>query len=207
MASNVCWEFTELPVEIIDILENDIQKFDESVKPSRTTGDHENTNILIRNSQNTWIPTSHWIAGYLWYYVSKINRDNFLYDIIDIDSQTLQYTHYQEGQYYTWHSDTALLDYHKPQEVYRSGANRAKEEMIQAGEYVRKLSFTLQLSDPTDYRGGEVEFLDCEGQRFLAPKQRGTMIVFDSRTRHRVRKVKEGTRKSIVGWIVGPRWK
>ena len=79
--------------------------------------------------------------------------------------------------------------------------------MIQSGEYVRKLSFTLQLSEPTDYRGGEVEFLDSEGQRFLAPKQRGTMIVFDARTRHRVRKVKEGLRKSIVGWVVGPRWK
>ena len=205
MASSVCWQFTELPSDIIDILENDIKKFDSSIEESKLKGDRSNS--LIRNSQNAWIPTSHWIGGYLWYYVSKINRDNFLYDIIDIDSQTLQYTHYQEGQYYTWHLDTALDTYHKPQQNFRSGENRAKEEMIQAGEYVRKLSFTLQLSDPTDYRGGEVEFLDSEGQRFLAPKQRGTMIVFDARTRHRVRKVKEGLRKSIVGWVVGPRWK
>ena len=65
----------------------------------------------------------------------------------------------------------------------------------------------MQLSDPTDYRGGEVEFLDTGTKRFLAPKQRGTMIVFDSRTRHRVRKIKSGIRKSIVGWVVGPRWK
>ena len=63
------------------------------------------------------------------------------------------------------------------------------------------------MSDPTDYRGGEVEFLDSGAKRFLAPKQRGTMIVFDSRTRHRVRKIKSGIRKSIVGWVVGPRWK
>ena len=205
MANSVCWEFTELPVGIIDILEDDIKKFDSSIEESKLKGDRRNS--FIRNSQNTWIPTSHWIGGYLWYYVSKINRDNFLYDITDIDNQTLQYTHYQEGQYYNWHSDTVLDTYHKPQIRFASGVGRGQEELIQTGEYVRKLSFTLQLSDPTDYRGGEVEFLDSEGQRFLAPKQRGAMIVFDSRVRHRVRKVKEGTRKSIVGWVVGPRWK
>ena len=205
MASSVCWEFTELPVEVIDILENDIKKFDTSIQPSLLVGDFSNTHI--RSSQNTWINTSHWIGGWLWYYVSKINRANFLYDITDIDNETLQYTHYKEGQFYSWHSDTALDTYHKPQVKFASSVSRGQEENIQTGEYVRKLSFTLQLSDPTDYRGGEVEFLDSEGQRFLAPKQRGTMIVFDSRTRHRVRKVKEGLRKSIVGWVVGPRWK
>ena len=197
MASSVCWEFTELPVEVIDILENDIKKFDTSIQPSLLVGDFSNTHI--RSSQNTWINTSHWIGGWLWYYVSKINNANFLYDITDIDNGTLQYTHYKEGQFYSWHSDTALDTYHKPQIRFASGVGRGQEELIQTGEYVRKLSFTLQLSDPTDYRGGEVEFLDSEGQRFLAPKQRGTMIVFDSRTRHRVRKVKEGLRKSIVG--------
>jgi len=205
MASSVCWEFTELPVEVIDILENDIKKFDTSIQPSLLVGDFSNTHI--RSSQNTWINTSHWIGGWLWYYVSKINNANFLYDITDIDNGTLQYTHYKEGQFYSWHSDTALDTYHKPQVRFASTVGRGQEEMIQTGEYVRKLSFTLQLSEPTDYRGGEVEFLDSEGQRFLAPKQRGTMIVFDSRTRHRVRKVKEGLRKSIVGWVVGPRWK
>ena len=205
MASSVCWEFTELPVEVIDILENDIKKFDTSIQPSLLVGDFSNTHI--RSSQNTWINTSHWIGGWLWYYVSKINRANFLYDITDIDNETLQYTHYKEGQFYSWHSDTALDTYHKPQVRFASTVSRGQEEMIQTGEYVRKLSFTLQLSEPTDYRGGEVEFLDSEGQRFLAPKQRGTMIVFDARTRHRVRKVKDGLRKSIVGWVVGPRWK
>ena len=55
-------------------------------------------------------------------------------------------------------------------------------------------------------------FRDFFGERYSerereAPKQRGTMIVFDSRVRHRVRKIKSGTRKSIVGWVVGPRWK
>ena len=74
-------------------------------------------------------------------------------------------------------------------------------------EMVRKLSFVLQLSDPDDYEGGNLQLLDEAGKSYIAPRQRGTMILFDSRTMHRVLKVKSGVRKSIVGWTVGPRWK
>ena len=42
---------------------------------------------------------------------------------------------------------------------------------------------------------------------FYNPKQKGIIAFFDSRTPHRVRKVKSGMRKSLVGWVVGPRWK
>jgi PKHD-type hydroxylase len=72
---------------------------------------------------------------------------------------------------------------------------------------VRKLSFVLQLSDPEDYEGGNLQLLDESGSTYFAPRQKGTMILFDSRTQHRVLKVKKGVRKSIVGWTVGPRWK
>lgn len=205
MANLVSWEFTQLPTDVVDILEKDIKQFDPTVKQSGLMG--EKIDLQIRNSQNSWISTSHWIGGWLWYYVSKSNRENFLYDIVDIDGGSLQYTHYNEGQFYNWHQDSDLDTHYKPQMNFSSGDNRAQEEITQAGEYIRKLSFTLQLSEPTDYRGGEVEFLDNNNKRFLAPKQKGTMIVFDSRVRHRVRKIKSGTRKSIVGWVVGPRWK
>jgi PKHD-type hydroxylase len=79
--------------------------------------------------------------------------------------------------------------------------------MTVQGEYVRKLSFSLQLSDPEDYTGGEVQFMDNSRKTYFAPKQRGTLIMFDSRTPHRVRKVKSGMRKSLVGWVVGKRWR
>ena len=205
MANLVSWNFTDLPTDIIEILEKDIKQFDSSIGQSGLMGN--NINVTIRDSNNAWINTSHWIGGWLWYYVSKMNRQNFLYDIVDIDGGTLQYTHYGEGQFYNWHQDSDIDTYYRPQQNYASSENKAQDLTIQAGEYIRKLSFSLQLSDPSDYRGGEVEFLDNNNNKFLAPKQRGTMIVFDSRVRHRVRKVKSGTRKSIVGWAVGPRWK
>jgi predicted 2-oxoglutarate/Fe(II)-dependent dioxygenase YbiX len=71
-------------------------------------------------------------------------------------------------------------------------------------EQVRKLSFVMQLSDPDDYEGGNLQLLDEAGNSYIAPRKRGTVILFDSRTQHRVLKVTKGTRKSIVGWTVGP---
>ena len=40
------------------------------------------------------------------------------------------------------------------------------------------------------------------GNSYFAPRKRGTIVLFDSRTSHRVLKVTKGTRKSIVGWTV-----
>ena len=74
-------------------------------------------------------------------------------------------------------------------------------------EMVRKLSFVLQLSDPDDYEGGNLQLLDEVGKSYIAPRERGAVILFDSRTQHRAQKVRKGVRKSLVGWTVGPRWK
>ena len=139
--------------------------------------------------------------------MNKINRENFRYDIVDIDDGHMQYTHYAPGEYYNWHPDSDLDLCYTPKVVPGIGANSSEDNVILQGEYTRKLSFTLQLTDPKDYTGGELEFIDNSNQRFMAPKTRGTLVVFDSRVRHRVRKVKTGLRKSIVGWVVGPRWK
>ena len=204
MAHLTCWEFTELPVEIIDVVERDIKKFDNEVEDSNLTNNVVDKSI--RDSHNSWIPESHWITGWLWYYVEKINRKNFVYDITDFDAGTLQYTHYGPDQYYTWHSDDDVSRLHKPDAVISTFTDKSKDDIIVNSEYVRKLSFSLQLSDPDQYTGGELEFTD-NGKTMFAPKQRGTMVVFDSRLKHRVRRVKSGLRKSIVGWVVGPRWK
>ena len=65
----------------------------------------------------------------------------------------------------------------------------------------------MQLSDPDDYEGGNVQLMDEGGESYICPRQRGCIVLFDSRTPHRVQKVTKGIRKSIVGWTVGPRWK
>ena len=205
MAFLTTWSMTDLPSEMIDILEKDIEKFDDWQDDSKVMGNQFVPKI--RNSKNAWIPTEHWIGGWIWYYIQKANRENFLYDLWDIDGGSIQYTHYEPGDYYTWHVDGDITSSFKPNIKPGSGVNISEDQVLQKGECVRKLSFSLQLSDPKDYTGGEVEFVDMTSKRYFAPKQKGTLIVFDSRTKHRVRTVKTGLRKSIVGWVVGPRWK
>ena len=194
-----------MPSEIVDILAKDVQKFDKESQESLIQGNVKDKSI--RNSKNSWISTDNWISGWLWYYISKTNRENFCYDLTDIDGGSVQYTQYGPGQFYNWHSDADLDSFYQPQLRVGGNTNMREDQTILQGEYVRKLSFVLQLSDPTDYRGGELQFMDNRGGTFFAPKQKGTIILFDSRVKHRVRKVREGLRRSLVGWVVGPRWK
>ena len=208
MAYQSIWYYTDLPEDIVNIIERDLTKnFDPEMADSRLHGDALNKEQ--RNSQNTWIPTHHWVAGFLWHYVQRANRENFLYDLRNIDGESLQYTRYGEGQFYGWHNDAGLATQYKPQSVGNrgNGQENVNDFINENCEMVRKLSFSIQLSAPDDYEGGNVQLLDESGNNYIAPRQRGCIVLFDSRTQHRVLKVTKGTRKSIVGWVVGPRWK
>lgn len=206
MAFQSIWYFTNVPKEIVDILENDLTaNFEGGMSDSKLAGDVLNKEK--RNSQNTWIPTTHWIGGFLWHYIERANRENFLYDLRCIDGESMQFTRYGEGQYYGWHNDSGLSNHYKPQTVGNRIEGVGSDYLNEKTEMVRKLSFVLQLSNHDDYEGGNLQLLDETGRTYFAPRMRGTIILFDSRTQHRVLKVTKGTRKSLVGWTVGPRWK
>ena len=149
------------------------------------------------------------ISGFVWHYISKANRENFLYDLTHVDGETMQYTRYKEGDYYKWHTDAGIGTSYKPQasDNYGNKDIEVQDFLTTSVENIRKLSFILQLSDAEDYEGGNVQFLDDNRKSFFAPRKKGTMILFDSRTQHRVLKVTKGIRKSLVGWTSGPRWK
>jgi PKHD-type hydroxylase len=65
----------------------------------------------------------------------------------------------------------------------------------------RKLTVSIQLSDPADYDGGQLEMFDA--RQSVLPVERGTVSVFPSFYYHRVRPVARGTRKALVAWIAG----
>ena len=70
--------------------------------------------------------------------------------------------------------------------------------------FTRKLSVTVQLSDPDSYKGGDLVIDNCDdGKPFTCPRTRGTIIVFDSRWIHRVKPIKSRRRYSLVKWIHG----
>ena len=216
MAHLVYWTFSEIPSEMVEILVKDLKKYDESIKESRVN-EPENAEG-VRKSSNAWIDGSNWVGGFVWHYIMRANRENFMYDIEGIDTNEIQYTEYQKGEYYDWHIDDNIGRCMINDRVLTSADNHGESIAILNGEYIRKLSFSIQLSDPEDYEGGELEFKannygsNMRGdftleEPFCAPNKKGTIIIFDSRTKHRVREVKSGVRKSLVGWVVGPRWK
>jgi PKHD-type hydroxylase len=206
MAYQSIWYFTDLPEDVVEIVEKDLtEKFDDQMGDSRLMGD--SLNKEKRNSQNAWVPSQHWLGGFLWHYIERANRENFLYNLRCIDGESMQYTRYGEGQFYGWHNDAGLAGQYKPVSFGNRSEGIAQDYLNENVEMVRKLSFVLQLSDPDSYEGGNLQLLDEAGKSYFAPRKRGTVILFDSRTMHRVTKVKSGLRKSIVGWTVGPRWK
>jgi PKHD-type hydroxylase len=102
------------------------------------------------------------------------------------DIEPLQYSEYGVGGEYGWHRDI----HEKP---YPNGL-------------VRKMSFSTILNN--DFEGGE---FDIETKNPADKKRYDTFdnkkhntIIFPSHMWHRVRPVKSGVRKSIVGWVLGP---
>ncbi len=67
----------------------------------------------------------------------------------------------------------------------------------------RKLSFSVMLSDPDEYRGGAVE-LWFGADRISMPRlKQGEMLVWPSFILNRIAAVKRGPRRAIVGWAFG----
>jgi PKHD-type hydroxylase len=152
-----------------------------------------------RHSNVTWLDDT-WIYKEIQPYVSLANKNagwNFEWDW----SEPLQFTKYKLNQYYDWHCDS----YNKPYDI--------KNNKNQNGK-IRKLSMTLQLTDGSEYEGGELEFdfrnydppLRDESKHLRQAKEilsKGSIIVFPSFVWHRVKPVRKGTRYSLVMWCLG----
>ena len=69
----------------------------------------------------------------------------------------------------------------------------------------RKLSASLLVSDPSEYEGGDLILLDYHNNEVKMPKEKGSIIVFDSRLPHKVTPVTTGKRISLVTWMYGPK--
>lgn len=209
MAYSHVWFNTKIPKEVVDILCEDVKQFDKELKSSKIMdGQLENVeDSKVRSGKNSWISASHWISGFIWHYINLANTTNFLYDIESIDSHSVQYSHYNVGDFYRWHSDWAIDQAYMPKSSRALRTSISDDVYTVSGESSRKLSFSMQLSDTSEYEGGELQLLDTTGTVFTVPEERGVITIFDSRLSHRVRKVKSGCRKSLVGWAVGPRWR
>lgn len=139
----------------------------------------------IRNSYVNFIfpnEVTYWVFEKLTNTINAINSQFFGFDLFSME-QGLQFTRYEApGEHYDWHIDRGM----------------------QSG--IRKLSLSLQLTDPKEYRGGDLEMW-FGGKPIKASKERGMITFFPSYAMHRVKPVTKGTRYSLVAWVSGPPFK
>ena len=149
-----------------------------------------------RNSNITWL-NDRWIYNEIQPYIHEANRLagwNFNWDF----SESCQFTKYKLNQFYDWHCDSWPNPYDNEKDLNVHGK-------------IRKLSVTCSLSDPKDYKGGELEFdyrnkNPNEKNNFKKCKEilpRGSIVVFPSFVWHRVKPVTKGNRYSLVIWNLG----
>lgn len=141
----------------------------------------------IRRSSVSWISQtqdSTFLYDNLAYIARSLNGQFFNFDLYGF-VEDMQYTKYEgspdEGGHYDWHMDKCSI---LPSP--------------------RKLSLVLQLSDPDEYEGGDLEFLVGGTEPVQARKEKGIVYAFPSWVMHRVTPVTRGTRRSLVVWVAGP---
>lgn len=139
-----------------------------------------------RRSQVAWLRWNQeqgWLWDKLARVVTDLNAQFFGFDLTAM-AEELQLTKYEgtnEG-HYGWHVDVG-------------GGSMS----------IRKLSVVVQLTNPAEYVGGELEIFAAQQDKHLAPpKERGSIILFPSYEPHQVVPVTSGVRHSLVGWISGP---
>ena len=202
MAFQSVWYYTDLPEDIVDIIERDVSE--SLMNKWETPNCMEMFSTKRKGTHKTlgFLPLTGSVVSCGTISNAQTVRTS-LYDLRNIDGESMQYTRYGEGQFYGWHNDAGLATQYKPQSVGNRADGLGQDFVNENIEMVRKLSFAMQLLDPDDYEGGNVQLLDEAGNSYIVPRKRGTIVLFGLHT-HRVLKVTKGTRKSIVGWTVGP---
>jgi len=141
-----------------------------------------NTFTEYRTSKSKLIPVSEensWLFGKIAEAVSKVNKEIFNFDISIIEC--LQFSVYKTGEYYKSHVDIGEVPPYS----------------------TRKLSFVVQLTDETEYAGGDLNLLVSEIP-YNFSRRKGDIIFFPSYLLHEVTPVTNGERRTLVGWVLGP---
>jgi PKHD-type hydroxylase len=148
----------------------------------------------IRDSKIIWL-TDQWLYDLIQPWLNEANKEakwNFNIDW----NESFQFTVYGKNQHYDWHTDQTVDLYSNKQNLNFDGKTR-------------KISMSLNLSDPSEYKGGELNFCwkDKKMKDVIVKdkdfKKQGSLIFFPSFIWHKVSPVTSGTRYSLVLWSIG----
>ena len=107
----------------------------------------------------------------------------FNYDLWDhsVGKEDIKIIKYKKDDFFNWHYDYS---------------NQLKS--------IRKINFSIQLSDSNSYEGGDLEFFELS---IPYNKSKGSIIIYPSFFPHRITPVTKGIRYCLVGHLNGPDFK
>jgi len=167
-------------------LSNIISMCDILPKLQGTVGEIESNQIADKRKSNINFlddPEFSWLYAKLCVAINHVNSTN--YNKILYGLEPIQYSEYDSGYagFYGIHVDV----------------NPDTQLALR-----RSLSFSVQLSDANTYTGGELKIY-YKDKIVIGNKNIGDITFFDSSYPHEVTPVTSGIRKSLVGWVLGPR--
>ena len=139
----------------------------------------------VRSSDITWLYASddlEWVFQRVTDTVLNLNDTFFKFDLFGL-SEGFQFTNYKA-----------------PSGKYGKHIDRSIDLLV------RKLSLSIQLTDPKEYEGGDL-CLYQEEKGDIMKKEQGTLILFPSYTLHEVKPITKGERNSLVSWVTGKQFK
>ena len=139
----------------------------------------------IRQSKISWLYASDnldWAFRRISDIVLNLNDRFFQFDLHGLN-EGLQFTNYKA-----------------PSDKYGKHIDRALDSII------RKLSLSIQLTNPKEYEGGELILYENEKGKEMK-KEQGTLVLFPSYILHEVKPVTKGERNSLVSWVTGKQFK
>jgi PKHD-type hydroxylase len=178
------WATAFTPEECIKIIEL-CKTFEEETPVIEDSTTAQVIKTAVRRGKIAWIPvnqTTQWIFDRCALLTHYNNDKYFNFDLNFI--QTLQFTTYTD--------DNDFYDKHVDMLFHSNGT--------------RKLSFTIQLSETDSYEGGDV-LLHTNAVPIKLNREQGIGTFFPSYVLHEVKPVTKGIRYSLVGWVVGPKFK
>lgn len=174
--------------EELNKIYNDVAFIPFQIAGTGESNDNEDTSI--RSSQIKWV---HATQEWSWLYdklIAMINEANDTLWNFNLHAalDAVQYTEYHADKngHYDWHQDIGpgVLS-------------------------TRKISVTVQLSDPSEYEGGDLEYFKGgnPNDAIKVERSKGLVFIFPSFMMHRVTPVTKGIRRSFVLWVGGEHYK
>ena len=139
----------------------------------------------VRDSKISWlypVDDMDWVFRKVTDITLNLNERFFKFDLFGLN-EGFQFTNYEA-----------------PSGKYGKHVDRGMDMIV------RKLSISIQLTDPEEYEGGEL-YLYEDDKGTLMDKTQGTLIIFPSYVLHEVMPVTKGTRNSLVTWVTGKQFK